>query len=243
MHRFGIRPETQKVLRELRDTGLLDGWYLSGGTGLSLQLRHRLSEDLDFFALPGASRRAIDSVLSHQGRTILEVPIVLEHRSADQIWCKIGPVQVTFLDYPFALRWPTIEVEGVAVADARAIALQEAYTIGRRLAARDYVDLAYILREGVLGLDEIIEAATATFVLHGEQVFSPQLFLQQLVATGDLRDADAATALIYDDESFESLCMALRRAVESVSFTSTEPYGWVEQLPPPIHPSEKPQER
>ena len=49
-HREVIPASTEATLDALRDARLLDRFYLAGGTGLALQLGHRLSLDLDFFA-------------------------------------------------------------------------------------------------------------------------------------------------------------------------------------------------
>ncbi len=42
------------ALQTLNTAMALDGFYLAGGTGLALQLGHRRSVDLDFFAPSGS---------------------------------------------------------------------------------------------------------------------------------------------------------------------------------------------
>lgn len=41
---------TKKILRSLKKTSTVQDFYLSGGTGLALQIGHRESQDLDFFS-------------------------------------------------------------------------------------------------------------------------------------------------------------------------------------------------
>lgn len=47
-----LPPETERLWQRLQNEPLLAGWYLIGGTALSLLIGHRQSEDLDF-AWPG----------------------------------------------------------------------------------------------------------------------------------------------------------------------------------------------
>lgn len=50
MHTNIIPQNTQKVLDKLKKVSFIGNFYLSGGTGLALQIGHRESEDLDFFS-------------------------------------------------------------------------------------------------------------------------------------------------------------------------------------------------
>jgi hypothetical protein len=49
-HREVIPDSTHTTLGALRDSRLVDLFYLAGGTGLALYFGHRISRDLDFFA-------------------------------------------------------------------------------------------------------------------------------------------------------------------------------------------------
>src|ERR1019366_6872590 len=46
-----LPPATEKVWNYLREQPVLAGFILAGGSALSLLIRHRLSEDLDFVCL------------------------------------------------------------------------------------------------------------------------------------------------------------------------------------------------
>ena len=60
-----LPPEAWKLVHQLDGAGaaLLEPWTLAGGTGLALQLGHRISNDLDFFLADrfdvGALRRSL----------------------------------------------------------------------------------------------------------------------------------------------------------------------------------------
>ncbi|NLI12414.1 MAG: hypothetical protein GX425_07275 [Peptococcaceae bacterium] len=66
--------------------------------------------------------------------------------------------------------------------------LMKAYSIGRRATVRDYLDLYFLLSRGITSIKEIIQKAPTKFKAGNEPLFSPRLFLEQLVYTDDLED-------------------------------------------------------
>ncbi len=94
-----------------------------------------------------------------------------------------GGVKVTFLYYPFPSNFKLVETEsGLLLFPVKQIALQKAYTIGRRGEYRDYFDLYTILKTGQVTLDELIIAAKQVY----NSVFDEKLFLEQLVYFADI---------------------------------------------------------
>jgi predicted nucleotidyltransferase component of viral defense system len=50
LHFSLLTEQTAATLNLLTKASFIKNFYLAGGTGLALQLGHRLSEDLDFFS-------------------------------------------------------------------------------------------------------------------------------------------------------------------------------------------------
>ena len=50
MFATALPPQGHGTLELLSSAGILQDFYLAGGTALALHLGHRLSEDLDFFS-------------------------------------------------------------------------------------------------------------------------------------------------------------------------------------------------
>ncbi|MDI3298730.1 MAG: nucleotidyl transferase AbiEii/AbiGii toxin family protein [Bacillota bacterium] len=196
---------TSDVLRQLRDARLLEAYYLTGGTAQAVQLDHRISLDLDLFTREPVRTIPAARVQDRCIRLFGEAAVRTVLREPDQIWIEIRGIQVRFLAFPYPHRYPFLEPDGVAVADVRDIALQKALAIGRRAVARDYIDLAWILRSGRMSLEELVREAQEAFRLDGEQAFSPRLFFQQLLYTADLEDKEAAVATLRERTSFEEL--------------------------------------
>lgn len=211
-----IDEKTKSVLFRLRDAGLLSGYYLTGGTGLALQLGHRMSRDLDLFTKRPTESIPARSIITRCEETFGQQHVVVRIYQRNQVWIDIEGVSVTFLGFPFGLKYPTVKSYGVEIADLRDIALQKAYVVGRRAKARDYIDLAYILETGKITLEQLVKHAQDVFVINGEPVFSPRLFLQQLTYIEDLTDQEEALKLLVRKRHFGEIEDLLNKHVKQI---------------------------
>ncbi len=193
-----LAPEARAVLTALARTRLRLRYYLAGGTGLALQIGHRRSRDLDFFTLRPTQRLETQAVARVVADTFPASAYRVSFRSLEQIDFRVDGVKVTFLAYPFRLQAATLPIHGVQVAAVDDIAAMKAYTLGRRAAARDYLDLFSILRVGAVSLAGLITRAERMFQLEGERLFDPHLFVKQLAYTDDLQDRAAALRDMVD---------------------------------------------
>ncbi len=199
--------KSQNICSRLARTGLTEDFYLAGGTGLALQLRHRRSLDLDFFQKGKKEEILFRKISSKIKQSFGEKDAKLELKQTDQAAWEIQGVKVTFLAYPFPLVDPLVDgsflspgLKGIFLAAPREIALMKAYTIGRRATFRDYVDLYFLLKKGLVTLEEIIRLAAEKFTIGGERVFSARLFLEQLVYTKDIEDKEIAVNLVLGEK-------------------------------------------
>jgi hypothetical protein len=53
LYKNGIRPFLFETLVKLQGAALFNNYYLVGGTALSLQIGHRVSDDIDLFLKGG----------------------------------------------------------------------------------------------------------------------------------------------------------------------------------------------
>ena len=189
-----IDEEVLHLLRSFAPSGIGKHFYLAGGTALALQIGHRRSDDLDYFVdAEQLDRRSIWRWAREAGLGKYEVVL----NEAGQVDLAVGDRRrkVSLIAYPFPSSRPKVEIEGQPCADVLEIAAMKAYTVGRRGAARDYVDIEAAITRGGVRLDEIIAVAKSRFVLDGEPVFSERLFLQQLVYTHDIEDSGSLEVL------------------------------------------------
>ena len=158
------------------------GFYLAGGTALALQIGHRVSVDFDLFSDDEIDR----ALLQRVRRVFTDAEISPLVNNADELTMLVNGVKVSFLRYPFPAREPLVVYEGVRLLSVPEIAATKAYTIGRRGAYKDYVDLYFIIAENYATLPEIIASAEEKFGFD----FNSRLFLEQLVYVADLDDAE-----------------------------------------------------
>jgi hypothetical protein len=170
-----ITLEAKKIFKKLKN---FPKFYLAGGTGLALQLGHRVSIDFDFFwgedipkgLLPKIRRVFKDS----------EIKIIVNH--SEQLTVIINGVSVSFIRYAFPMTSEPIEYQGVRILPSKGIAVMKAYALGRRSTLKDYVDLYFTIKKGIVSLENII---TLSKKKYGEE-FDSRLFLEQLLYSKDI---------------------------------------------------------
>nr|WP_277998748.1 nucleotidyl transferase AbiEii/AbiGii toxin family protein [Moorella sulfitireducens] len=134
----------------LSSTGLLQNFYLAGGTALALHLGHRLSEALDFFS-PGT----VDTFILKQRLQDLGNFQLLEEK-----WGTLHGIfqetKVSFLYYRYPLIFPPATFRGCPVASPGDIAPMKIEAIASRGSRKDFYDLYFITRE-IAGLPRCLE--------------------------------------------------------------------------------------
>ncbi len=140
-----------QLLKALVETPEIDGFYLAGGTALSLQLGLRRSFDFDFFTERRFNADALlDAIRSRwQG-------VQVNHLDSDTCDVIIDGVQVSFMRYPYPLIESLVSGDDalprLKLCAAEDIAVMKLSAIGRRGARKDFYDLYQIYRR-VPGFD------------------------------------------------------------------------------------------
>ena len=176
MHYESLNQETKKVWEEC---GFLqDDFYLAGGTALALQIGHRISVDLDFFS-PNPIKKTLVAKIEEKFNTVSVLV-----NTKNEITLMVDNVKMTFLHYPFVLKYKTVDTDIVPLASISDIASMKAYTIGRRRSFKDYVDLYFIFWGGYITLNVIISDSKEKY----GYAFNDRLFCEQLTSPEDLDD-------------------------------------------------------
>lgn len=118
------------------------GFYLGGGSGLSLQLGHRISEDLDFFTEQTFEPQVVSRYLETRGE--YQETLV----SPGTLYCMFRKVKLSFIRYPVPLIYPHLAFGSVEVADWRDILAEKFKTLSQRGSRKDFHDLyaCFIIR-------------------------------------------------------------------------------------------------
>ncbi|PIU01757.1 hypothetical protein COT68_01505 [bacterium (Candidatus Torokbacteria) CG09_land_8_20_14_0_10_42_11] len=148
MFEQALAKETKNVLALLNKQDWIQDFYLSGGTGLALQLGHRLSIDLDFFASQPFQSAKIIQRLSVLGE------FILEQEAEGTVRAALNNVKLDFLFYPYPLLKPTAKYEKIKIAHPLDIALMKITAIASRGSKKDFIDL-YLLCQKETNLKDL----------------------------------------------------------------------------------------
>lgn len=137
-----LPPEAQILLKNLAKTVRAHKSLLADGTGLALQIGHRISVDLDFF-----SRETFltENVFQEMRRLGLN-PRVLEE-SEGSLTVTIDGTKVSLFRYPYPFIEEMKDADGVPVAGVIDIASMKIIATSQRGAKRDFFDLYFILQD------------------------------------------------------------------------------------------------
>jgi len=136
-----ISKSTQKNLDILRDRNVFRDFYLAGGTGTAIQLGHRFSYDLDFFADKDFDTGAMKNRFSR----ISKYFVIKEEKNT--LIVDFKNTKISFFSYPYPVLFPFIVQFGVHIADIRDIACMKIDTVSSRGAKRDFIDLFFVCKK------------------------------------------------------------------------------------------------
>ncbi len=184
---FGYMPPlTKSVFDKLAGIKFMKNFILLGGTALAIQIKHRMSEDLDFIS----DEETINSSLIKRNiaGAFNDYRIIREDRQwqLDMViettkvtWFSAGAIAINFKTRDYALRY-----QNLWIAQPEIIAVHKLSAISQRNTLRDYYDL-YFLAKYILPLEDII-ALTRKL----NPALSPVTFSETLIYTDDLPEED-----------------------------------------------------
>lgn len=145
-----ISKETRSNLELLNKANILDNFYLAGGTGLALQIKHRLSIDLDFFTEKDINIKALMDRLQELGE------ITVSKEAENTLNGTFNKTEIMFLKYAYPLLFPLKEVEGIIIADSRDIGCMKISAVYSRGTKKDFIDLFFICKN-IIDFKELLE--------------------------------------------------------------------------------------
>lgn len=157
-------------LREVGASNLAGGFYLTGGTSLAaFYLKHRYSEDLDFFSEQEFDAISIDVFLKSVRRKLGFTAIDFQQSyNRNLFFChlKNGVLKTEFTYFPFSRIERGKYEYGITIDSLLDIAVNKLFAIYQRTHARDYVDLFFIIKEYNFSILELARKARAKFDWH-----------------------------------------------------------------------------
>lgn len=138
-----LPPGTRSNLALLAESGLVDSFYLAGGTAAALNLGHRVSIDLDFFGPDPFDPDVLAGALADTGR------LILDRIAPDTLLGEWNEMKLSFFRYRYPLVSDPVVALGVRIAHLHDIAAMKLDAVSRRGTKRDFVDLYFIAQAGI----------------------------------------------------------------------------------------------
>lgn len=211
MFKKAVPSETKNALALLSGTGVVESFYLAGGTAIALQLGHRFSYDLDFF-----TQKEFDSrLLLEKLRQIREVEI--EKTAWGTILGHLRKVKFSFFYYKYPLLFSLKSFGGAKIADARDVAPMKLSAICDRGTKRDFIDLYFLLKSG-LSLKKILGLYDQKF---GKLASNLVYIRKSLVYFADAEEEE--TPYLLKKVTWEEVKDFVAKKVEEISWELISP--------------------
>ncbi len=139
MHEETLYINTRKTLDLIKNETILEHFYLAGGTALALQLGHRKSIDLDFFASDYPSHESILQDFKKYSPRVLQ-------QAKGTLDIYINDVKVSFFESPYRMIDDFSYFEKLKIAGILDISCMKLLAISQRGTKKDFVDLFVILQ-------------------------------------------------------------------------------------------------
>lgn len=147
----------RRVWPHVADCAQRVGGVLMGGTAVAIQLRHRISEDLDVMTLQKFSGRGVKRRFEQAVQPVeaVEVSDNMFHGYVGGVKVDVFRALPTSGVEPSSMRWiaPTLLISGMEVGSLPDLMATKLDTIMYRAKLRDYVDIAAIDRSGACSLE------------------------------------------------------------------------------------------
>ncbi len=149
MFNDAINKTAKEALAILSNIKELNSFYLAVGTGLTIQIGHRISYDLDFFSF---NTFDLDYTIYSITKAINFTNITTSENTLRGFY---NDCEISFFLYKYPLLSKQAEFMNIKVASIKDIALMKLIAIGGRGLKKDFYDIYFIIK-GYIPLKEII---------------------------------------------------------------------------------------
>jgi len=160
-----------KILEAIsNDNEICQNFYLTGGTALAeYYLKHRLSEDLDFFSEKEFDIQAIN-IFFAKNKKLLEIKKVDIQQSFNRnlifLYLKNDIIKIEFTYFPFPRIEKKIKRNKLFVDSLEDIAVNKLFTIYQKPRSRDFIDLYLIIKKTGWKMTDLIKKSKIKFDWH-----------------------------------------------------------------------------
>lgn len=203
-----------------KDPWITKNFFFTGGTALAeFYLRHRLSEDLDFFSEKEINKKSTLAFLKRISPKLSIKTFEVEESFGIQIcllkFSQNETLKVDFTYYPFPPIEKWTQFGELRVASLYDIAVDKLQTICSKPRPRDYIDFYFIFKEKKYNLEKILKDIRTKFDLS----FGPENLGSQFLKARDLKEEDFPRMLKpFNRKEMEDFFLGLAKSLEKEIF-------------------------
>ena len=187
----GMPENTLQVFNDFSHTKFINKYTLIGGTALSIQVHHRISEDLDFIL--DAETISNLSIKREIAKIFPDYRIIRDDRDYQLDFiinnCKVTFIATGTIALPFPVKPLSFSFKNVNIANVKTIAVLKLSAIAQRNTFRDYYDLYYIAKH-FIPLKDIFETTQRL-----NPNLSPITYSETIIYTKDILEESIADHL------------------------------------------------
>ena len=197
---------------------LIKRFYLTGGTALAeFYLKHRYSEDLDFFNEEEFSLLPLQAFVKKAEKYLRAEKVEYQNFLGLHTFLfylkENGKLKVDFNFYPFPRILKGLNFKHVIIDSDYDIAVNKVHTLFMKPRSRDYVDLYFIMRAYNYSLDKLILDAKAKFDWDIDRV----TLASQFTRVKDFKDMPVMLKP-FNRKKMEDFFLALAKQLENKIF-------------------------
>jgi hypothetical protein len=152
LQKDSVRKPLWDLLKVLQESSIFDKYFLVGGTALSLQLGHRISDDIDLFTRSDINKDEIFDYLNKYFNKKFQINniqnIILQ--------VTVNDIKVDFVKYDYNLIENVNIEDGIRYLGKKDISAMKLMAVANRGdQAKDFIDIYYLLNE--LSLNDMFE--------------------------------------------------------------------------------------
>jgi predicted nucleotidyltransferase component of viral defense system len=142
LQKEAVVPEMINMIKDLQSNSLFKDHVLAGGTALTLQLGHRTSTDIDLFT---QNRQNAVEITNYFKKNYKNVNIDVANDDFIRIYA--NGIKIEIVQYEEKTIDKIKNEEGIRLFGINEIAAMKLSAITQRTEPRDFIDIAYLLKE------------------------------------------------------------------------------------------------
>lgn len=137
-----VEPGTFQIIIDLQKKDYLQNFYLAGGTALSLQLGHRISDDIDMFTPLAFNEEELYPLIKK------DFDFIIAKKYKHTLLGNIKNIKTDFIAHQYKIIYPLVSENGITMFGLQDIAAMKLNAItfsGTRL--KDFADIYFLLEK------------------------------------------------------------------------------------------------